>query len=280
MSLLSFFTRRSRGRGVLDLRGTNEDLLETFRLTGGSAFVVDVSAENIRVLGFWGADPNNPFVLTLREYAAGRCKEYKGSPLEDFYHRWQPFAAGKCAESEDVGPPWRKVVAKKANTAAGRIHRREFADIARELGVPSGEIRGHIKGGPVSDAFGEITFRRFARLYDSIARDGFRPESSAAKFPSGFCFSRDGDWRVSIGSGKHRVTVMLALGWSKIPVEFGPPKLPVITRREEVDQWPNVRSGRYSREEALGAFDVIFRHTHPSGWRHSGIQAQSPVAGS
>lgn len=268
MSLLSFFMRRSRGHGVLDLRGANGDPIETFRLAGGRAFVLDVAAENIRALGFWGADPHNPFVSTLREYAAGRCKKYKGSPLEDFYHRWQPFAAGK-----DVGPPWRKVSAKKANTAAGRIHRREFAEIARELGVSSGGIRGHIKGGPVSEAFGEITFRRFARLYDSIAREGFRPETSAAKFPSGFCFSREGDWRVSIGSGKHRVMVMLALGWSKIPVELGPPKLPVITRREEVDRWPNVRSGHYSREDALGAFDEIFGWTHPSGWRPPEIQA-------
>lgn len=246
--MFSIFRKTAGSLVTLDLRGKVEDPLEGCRIGQDGPFVIDVAAENIRALGFWGADPHNPFVLTLREYAAGRCKKYKGSPLEDFYHRWQPFAAGEGAGGKDVGPPWRKVGAKKANTAAGRIHRREFAEIARELGVSSGEIRGHIKGGPVSEAFGEITFRRFARLYDSIARDGFRPETSAAKFPSGFCFAREGDWRVSIGSGKHRVMVMLALRWSKIPVELGPPKLPVITRREEVDRWPNVRSGHYSRE--------------------------------
>lgn len=270
MGLFSFFTRAESRKESRDLRGVTEDPLEGERLAEGGLFVLDVPAEKIRVLDFRGVDPDNPFVVTLSEYAAGRCGKYKGSPMEDFYRVWQPFASGGRDDKAAVfGPPWRKVRPKAQNTSAGRMHRHEFRQIASELGVSPDEIRGHIKGGPVTEAFGEITFRRLARLHDSISHDGFRPESSLARYPTGFCFVRDGDYRVSIGSGKHRVLVMLALGWTKIPVELGPPKIPVITRREEADRWPNVVNGRYTRDEALRCFDDVFRERHPSGWQRS-----------
>lgn len=268
MGLFSFLRRSEPRIETLDLRGVTGDPVEGERLARGGLFILDVPVEKIRVLDFWGADPDNPFVVTLREYAAGRCGEYKGSPMEDFYRLWQPFASGGLDDTAAVFvPPWRRVRPKVQNTPSGRLHRHEFREIARELGVSPDDIRGHIKGGPVTDAFGEITFRRLARLYDSIAREGFRPETSLARYPTGFCFARDGDWRVSIGSGKHRIMVMIALGWPKVPVEFGPPKLPVVTRREEVDQWPNVQAGHFTREEALRLFDEVFREKHPSGWR-------------
>ena len=267
MGLFSFFKRQDSRKPTVDLRPVTDNPLEAFHLAGDAPFVIDVPVEKIRVLDFWGADPDNPFVTTLREYAAGRCGQYKGSPLEDFYRLWQPFAVDQSCDQWPSGPPWRKTQPKKQNTPAGRFHRHEFRQIARDLGVPLGDIRGQIRGGPVSEAFGEITFRRLARLYDSIARDGFRPESSAARYPAGFCFVREGDHRISIGSGKHRVLVMIALGWPRIPVELGPPKLPVITRREEVDLWPNVRDGHFTRDEALALFDEIFCEKHASGWQ-------------
>jgi hypothetical protein len=267
MGLFSFFTRAESRKKSLDLRGVTDDPLEGERLAGGGLFILEVPVEKIRVLDFWGSDEDNPFVATLREYAEGRCGQFKGSPLEHFYRCWQPFAPGQPKDEEDCGPPWRTVRPKARNTPTGRLQRHEFREIARELGVSPDEIRGHIKGGPVTEAFGEITFRRLARLHDSISRDGFRPESSLARYPTGFCFVRNSDYRVSIGSGKHRVLVMLALGWTKIPLELGPPKIPVITRREEADQWPNVQAGHFTREQALRLFDEVFREKHPSGWR-------------
>jgi hypothetical protein len=49
-------------------------------------------------------------------------------------------------------------------------------------------------------------------------------------------------------------------------VELGHRKAPEATRREEVDEWPNVRSGLYTPEEALRIFDAYFEDRHPSGW--------------
>jgi hypothetical protein len=269
MGLSSLFGWKKERQQTLDLRTVTDNPVDAARLAGDGLFIIDVPVEKIRVLDFVGADPDNPFVVTLREYAEGRCDKYTGSPLENFYRCWQPFAPGQPREEDDSGPPWRTVRPKARNTPAGRLQRHEFREAARDLGFSPDEIVGHIKGGPVTEAFGEITFRRLSRLHDSISRDGFLPESSLARYPTGFCFVRDGDYRVSIGSGKHRVLVMLALGWTKIPVELGPPKLPVITRREEADRWPNVINGRYTLDEALRRFDDIFRQRHPSGWKMS-----------
>ena len=186
--------------------------------------------------------------------------------MEDFYLRWQPFGAVDEPVGSRPGLPWRETRPRPENTATGRLQRAEFREIARDLGVRPEEIRGHIAGGPVTEAFGEVTFRRLARLYDSVARDGFRPDQSDASYPSGTCFLREDDFRVTIGSGKHRVTVLLAMGWPKIPVELGHHKAPVAIRREEVDDWPLVRSGFYAPEEALRLFDAQFEEGHPSGW--------------
>ncbi len=265
--MLSIFSKRRDKRRTTDLRAVTDNPIDAARLAGDGLFIIDVPVQKLRVLNFWGADPDNPFVATLREYADGLCSNYKGSPLEGFYRCWQPFAPGQPKDESDSGPPWRTVRPKAQNTPTGRLQRHEFREIARDLGFSPDEIHGHIKGGPVSEAFGEITFRRLARLHDSISRDGFRPDLSLARYPTGFCFVREGDYRISIGSGNHRVLVMLALGWGKIPVELGPPKIPVITQRAEVDHWPNVINGRYTRDDALRRFDDIFRQRHPSGWQ-------------
>lgn len=274
-AMLSFWRRWRRGTAPLDFRGVLADPREAWHRARGGPFIFDVPAEKVRAIGFSGSDPDNPFVVTLRDYAAGRCMGYKGSALQDFYRQWQPFRGVHEGEEKDqCGPPWKEIRRRAENTAAGRLQRFEFRDIARELGVPPAEIRGHISGGPVTDAFGEVTFRRLARLYDSLARDGFRPEKSDASYPSGSCYLRGDDFRVTVGSGKHRVTVMLALGWAKIPLELGHHKSPDPIRREDVRSWPNVRSGLYTPDEALTLFDAFFEDRHPSGW--SAPQCGSP----
>ena len=269
-AMFSFFRKQRRGKAPLDLRGVVDGPREAWLRADGEPFLFDVPAAKIRAIGFAGSDPANPFVVSLRDYAVGRCSCYKGSALEDFYLRWQPFRGAVDGQADHAGPPWKQVRPRPENSAAGRLQRSEFRGIARELGVPSGEIRGHISGGPVTDAFGEVTFRRMAGLYDAFVRDGFCPDESEASYPSGTCYLHGDDFRVTVGSGKHRVTVMLALGWSKIPIELGHRKAPSFIHREGVQEWPNVRAGHYSPEQALRLFDAYFDDNHPSGWRPPG----------
>ncbi|MFM8460330.1 MAG: hypothetical protein ACKOB0_15590, partial [Chthoniobacterales bacterium] len=73
MGLFSLFGRKKERQQTLDLRTVTDDPVEAARLAGDGLFIIDVPVEKIRVLDFWGADPDNPFVATLREYAEGRC---------------------------------------------------------------------------------------------------------------------------------------------------------------------------------------------------------------
>ncbi len=256
---------RRKNKEPLDLRDEELSPLEGLRKAGGRAFLRSVPVEKIRSAGFSGADPHNPFVLTLRAYAGGRCARFRGSLLENFYECWQPFAGRNPAELGKPAP-WRARTQPAGNTAAGRLQRGEFTEVAQELGLDAGEMRGHITGGPVTEAFGEVTLRRMARIYQSVQETGYHPERSPAGHLRGAYFLREDDFRVLVGSGKHRMAALLALGYEVIPVQFGPPKLPAVVRREEVDQWPGVRKGLYSKDEALARFDRIFSGTHPSGW--------------
>ena len=262
--MFPFFRRRKKR--PLDFRGLHLTPAEGLRRAAGSAFVLDVPVGKTRVAGFNGADPHNPFVITLRAHAEGACARFRGSPMEDFYEKWQPYAGRDPGEWEKPAP-WRERPLHAANTAAGRLQRGEFTAIARQLGLRTADIRGHINGGPVTEAFGEVTLHRMAQIQDSVRRKGYRPEESAAGHLRGECFVHGDDFRVIVGSGKHRMVALLALGWREVPVQFGPPKVPVIVRRREVDQWPGVRGGTHTREEALAEFDGIFSTVHPSGWR-------------
>lgn len=262
--MFRFFRRRKNE--LLDFRGSRLTPMEALRRAAGLAFILDVPVEKTRAAGFNGADPHNPFVITLRAHAEGTCAQFRGSPMEDFYEKWQPYAGRDPGEFEKPAP-WRERSVRPANTAAGRLQRGEFTAIAHDLGLRTADIRGHISGGPVTEAFGEVTFRRMAQIQDSVRREGYLPEQSEAGHLRGECFMHGDDYRVIVGSGKHRMVALLALGWREVPVQFGPPKLPVIVRREEVDRWPGVVGGAYSREEALAKFDRLFADVHPSGWR-------------
>ncbi len=147
-AMFALFRKRSRRAGLLDLRAVVDDPREAWLRARGAPFLFEVPAAKIRALGFAGSDPDNPFVVTLRDYAAGRCSAYKGSALEDFYRQWQPFRAAHGAPAGQPEPPWRERGRRTENTAAGRLQRAGFLDTARELGVRPEDIRGHITGGP------------------------------------------------------------------------------------------------------------------------------------
>jgi len=93
-SLHVFFFRRRRPE-VSDLRGIVDDPVEGLRRAGDRPFLLEVPVESIRAVDFAGADPWNPFVLTLREYAAGQCGQSKVSLLDDFYRCWQVVRGGR-----------------------------------------------------------------------------------------------------------------------------------------------------------------------------------------
>ena len=62
------------------------------------------------------------------------------------------------------------------------------------------------------------------------------------------------DFVALVTKGHHRVAALSALGHANAP--FWP--LPEMVRREEATDWPGVRSGIFTLEQALAVFDRMF----------------------
>ena len=119
-SLRVFFFRRRKPE-VSDLRGIVDDPVEGLRRAGDRPFLLEVPVESMRAVGFAGADPWNPFVLTLREYAAGQCGRFKVSLLDDFYRCWQVVRGGRGG-----APRWIRGRMCRPGLTRARKRRRTF----------------------------------------------------------------------------------------------------------------------------------------------------------
>lgn len=98
--------------------------------------------------------------------------------------------------------------------------------------------------------------KRVLSIHNSILEKGYQPNNST-DFISGTFLFRDNDWRWIVGSGDHRLPVLMFHNIQNIPV-----RIVKLVRRQEVDFWPNVRNGIYSKKSALEIFDRYFSNSY------------------
>jgi hypothetical protein len=68
------------------------------------------------------------------------------------------------------------------------------------------------------------------------------------------------DFRVTQGEGKHRASFLAYSGWPMIPMSPQHPSQEV--RLSDVENWPGVLDGRFTKEEARAFFLAFFRDPH------------------
>lgn len=258
---------RHQSPKILDLSGKSCNPVEAYYLSKGNAFLMTIPLNKCFYFDFSGENNNNPFVMTLKAYKNGSCTCFLNSPLKNFYDTWQPKnPAHYDKDNKEVAPPWDFGLKRNINLAKARLKRKDFIKIKNELGITDKHIYGHICRGPVSEGFGEITFNRLIKIYNSIQKHGYNPYQMGSDHIRASFFVNGEDYRVTISSGKHRIAALQALSYESVPILFGPPKFPIIIRRDEVDYWPNVKAGYYTKEKALEVFDRRFKNEHPSYW--------------
>jgi hypothetical protein len=223
-----------------------------------------------------GEAGHDPMTATLLAYRDGTCQQYAGSPLEAFFEVWRPKRLGdvigvadpmsdllqRVAAGDTPPYPWARgeVQARGSN----RSRRPEMQSALAEVATNAEVTAGIIFYGPVSRSFGEATFIRLVRNYDSIAMEGYRPEVEDRSHIQGRIMISGSDYRVLVGSGKHRLAALSALGTQLIPVRVG------TTARATIDladaaSWPNVRTGTYTLEQATQVFERMFAGRQPPG---------------
>jgi hypothetical protein len=264
----------------VDLRGTTDDPVEVFYRVGRSRFLVDVPLERCRAFGATAQrctrEANNPFVDTLVLYGQGRCTSFLESPLHRYYETWQPDSlaeamgipadpANQALSAPPVVPalPWSR--SRTGLERARRLALQEFRAAQRRAGVDGGDVDGILSHGPVTPAFGAVTFERLAMVYDSIRWRGYQPEKVGASHIMAQLLMRDGEHRIFIRSGKHRIAALGALGYTRVTVQLARRYFPALIHREDASSWPLVRSGLYTRDQAVALFDRIFDGQPPPG---------------
>lgn len=108
--------------------------------------------------------------------------------------------------------------------------------------------------GPSSERLIKYEYSRLTSIYESLSSQGFIEEYG---YPTAKLFVKDNEFMISPNHGWHRTAAMVALGYKEIPYQI---RLDVgnIVRREDAQNWHNVKSGLYTEEQALELFDRLF----------------------
>lgn len=108
--------------------------------------------------------------------------------------------------------------------------------------------------GPAADEKIEIETKRLDRLVSSLLKNGLaRHDGHDGDIRAVVLKNDAGDWRWQVTGGEHRAAGLAAFGYKSIPI-----RVIQIVNRQDVNIWPNVTAGFFTREEALAVFDQIF----------------------
>lgn len=238
-----------------------------YHIRGGkpAAFLCPV-AQCVTVNGF-NFDPAgwHPFSAALMEYGAGLCAAYSGSLLERYYLQCQPQSAAEALLTPEIAPPqfrqlpshllylfpWSARTPAEANQAVRKWtqddHIEHTGPAVLDMAV---SVKDH---GPLDPAIAEFEYRRLTTLYDALKRDGFSRSYGDVRV---ILIRRGEDFRfLNFGGGLHRTAAMAALGHEVIPAM---PLNQLLIDTREVDYWPQVRNGIWTRESALSYIDHLF----------------------
>jgi len=241
-----------------------EDLVEAmYRMAAGQHVAISCPLLKFRSAFGFGFDSNgwHPFTAISEELYREQCTTYADSVLKKYYNLWQPSNAREAV----VGfaytplymkefpafafvPPWDHLDPAKRADKVTQWYRKDFLEHKhKNLDIAT---HGHKMYGPVSDIAGQFEFERCRRLHASLAH-GYDRSRGDIKV---LVVKRGGETIFTGGKGLHRRAIMKALGFEMIPAI---PQHPVVIDVTAVDHWPQVRSGLWSRIEALKYVDHL-----------------------
>lgn len=209
----------------------------------------------------------HPYVVAARVAARPESSpEDVASIFREYYARVQPASAlawldltpTTCPALAHLPPvpallPWSVLSVEEHLSFVERVERSENAVYK----LDEGGSAGWKTFGPVSDAKIMVEVERTSALVTSIARHGLDHQRATYTLFATVLVA-DGRWRWLSRGGTHRAAVACAMGIDPLPMRVGS-----IIRREEVELWPQVRSGTFERGAALAVFDRLFEGRPP-----------------
>ena len=225
-------------------------------------------------------DGNHPFIRAIRHaHTTDGSERAIRTVLGEYYRRVQPADATEWLGIDPQAapfladqPPWARIFPWEDDSLRKRRHSVQSKAVAenRRQGRPLTIDDGWKLCGPVSSRFLHLQAQRLHRLYRSMRDEGYRRHDEVGgDIRAKVLVADNGRWRwLQCGGGFHRTAVACALGYRILPVRVWR----VIFRRD-VDQWPQVTAGTFTRRGALQVFDRIVDGDSPAvcrgWWRHN-----------
>jgi len=108
--------------------------------------------------------------------------------------------------------------------------------------------------GPTGIKKTKIEANRLLALLKSIKLKGYKRSNEIdGDIIANILIGEKDNWVWQSISGQHRASILSALGYETVYVRINK-----FIRREDVEHWPNVVNGFYTKQEALKIFDMIF----------------------
>jgi len=253
-----------------DLRGEVDHPLLAKYLARRHTFLLKANFKKCIVLFRFSCEKNgnNPLVNTVTDYIENEYVSYSGSKLERFFTDYTPNSVaerfnldGKTDEGLLQFPPVFTVFPwEKANMKARKKFREGYVKV--ETGQRGRELTlDHGWGcfGPISQERGELKMQTLIGLTKSIREKGYLRGDGPEEDILASVLINGNDYKYLIKNGTHRLAVLSALDYKSAPIRVLPTSIPAFIYRREVDYWPKVRDGLYTREQALKIFDNIFK---------------------
>ena len=237
-----------------------DPLSAIFSLRGGERAGFKCPIKHIRTpLGFGLSRTQwHPFLAAVME---GSLTNVKRSVLIRFFDCWQPESAsdaipgfysmptglGAFPPSAAYLSPW----SAKSPEAMSKWVERSERRARQEHGYLFS--RACLDSQSYTEAVARFEAARLREVEKSIKSNGFDPSFG---FISCTIFKRDDEFVFCVINGNHRVAVMAALGYEWVPAHIYPG--PYMIDLADIDMWPQVRSGLWSKNEATNYFNHIF----------------------
>ena len=207
----------------------------------------------------------HPFVSSIRNSKndLGKIKCH----LRRYYANFQPKSASDAIIGFHFAPkifrelpphmfylaPWAFCTPQSVDAAVSHFVRKENLENNADLTLADG---GFPTYGPVSEEKLDVEAGRLARVTRSLQKNGYLKSRGTCNFR---VLKAGREIRLVIdGGGYHRLSAAAALSLECVPGDFFPHR--AIIDVDDVDLWPNVRSGLWLRQEAVKYVEHLFGH--------------------
>lgn len=254
----------------IDLRGQVKNPILAKYIARKHTFLINADFEKCIALFRFSCEKtgNNPLVKTVNNYLQDGSISYSNSELKNFYNRCKPRNVaemfdleGECNEDLVTYPancvvfPW-----ENATMKGRREFRKKFAKYeTRQRGKELSMQHGWGITGPASTEWGELEVDTLIELAKSIGKNGYHRGNDHGEDINASVLVNGKDYKYFIHDGNHRISVLSSLDFKTAPLRIMPTSVPSFIYRDEVNFWPNVKRGLYTKEQALKIFDTIFK---------------------